>query len=311
LLTAIFNEKTIKVDDFPVLFLKEKSDEKKLLCPDCLKPVLFKEYAYKQNHFSHYQLDCSYPFREPESIEHETGKKAIYDWLCSQVQSINCDMEVHIKATNQRADTFVSSLRAAYEFQCSPIQAKTWKRRHDLYEEGSVIDRWILGYSMHKYASTLSPYVHKLNPLEEEMIQHHQGKIIYYDVLTKQFVFLYIEKQIKNAFVGKEYFYKPEEVHLKNAKLVPKFDFFTSIQQTRFTRFQEEQKRANETDHYIKRSKKEVVVKEKKLATSKQINYIKVLLIQTNKKIPYKLHGLLKEEANQLIKQLEKEKKNA
>lgn len=311
MLTAIYDEKTIKVDDFPVAFLKEKSEEKKLLCPDCFKPVLFKEYAQKQNHFSHYQLDCSYPFREPESLEHETGKKALYDWLCDQFETPNCDMEVHIKETNQRADTFVFPLRAAYEFQCSPIQAKTWQRRNELYQDANVKDIWVLGYSMHKYASHVSSYFHKLNPLEEQMIQHHDGKIIYYDVLTKQFVFLYIEKQTKNAFVGKEYFYKPEEVRIKNTKLIAKFDFFTSTQANRFTRFQEAQKQANETDHYIKNSKKEVINKEKILATPKQINYIKYLLIQTKKKIPYKLHGLLKEEANQLIKRLEKEKKNA
>jgi competence CoiA-like predicted nuclease len=311
LLTAIYEQKTIKVDDFPISFLREKSEEKKLLCPDCFKPVIFKEYHQKQNHFSHYQFDCSYPFREPESLEHETGKKALYDWLSTQFKKENCEMELHIKKTNQRADTFVSSHNIACEFQCSPIQAKTWIKRHELYAQAEVKDSWILGYSMHKYSSNVSTYFHKLNPLEEEMKHHHDGKIIYYDVLTKQFVFLLLEKKIKNAYIGKEYFFKPEEVWFKNNKVYSKYDFFTHIQSKRFHQFQQTQQQAKETDRFIKQSKAEVQNKEKILATSKQINYIKYLLIQSNKKIPYKLHGLLKEEANQLIQTLEKEKKNA
>lgn len=306
---AIYNNTLINIEKFDSVFLKKISENKQIFCPDCKKPVIFKEYTGKQNHFSHYNLDCSYPFSEPESIEHETGKKVIYEWLISQFGQDDCFIEKKINETNQRSDTFVSSIRTACEFQCSPIQSKTWKTRNDLYKKANVNDLWILGYSMHKYSST-SPYFHKLNSLEEEMIEHH-GKVIYFDVLTRQFVFLIPEKKSKNSYIGKEYFFKPNEVLLKERKITSKYDFFLDMQIKRRTFSYEESDKASSTSKLIKEIKTLTIDKTKVLATQKQISYIKFLLHQTNNKIPYKFHGLLKSEADSLIKELETKRKTS
>lgn len=307
LLQAFYQNKLIHVDALDTELLKRASESKQIFCPDCQQPILFKECLQKQNHFAHYSLDCSSPFSEPESIEHETGKKAIYHWLIGQFGEEDCFIERKIHETNQRSDTFVSSIRSAFEYQCSPISASTWRKRHDLYKEAAVMDRWILGYSMHSFVQE-NPHLHKLNPLENEMIQHH-GRIIYYDTLTKHFIFLLPEEQKKNILIGTEYVLKPEEVFIKGHQIKTKYDYFFNTQAKRKKYVVLEAKKAKETDNWIKEIKNQTTNSERVLATSKQIGYIKFLLYETNQKIPYKMHGLLKKEAAALITELEKKRK--
>lgn len=304
MLTAKYENKTIYVHNYSTEFLKKASNEKKLYCPDCGDTLTFKEYKSKQSHFSHISKDCSYPFREPESIEHETGKNAIFEWISSQFSKNDCFVERKIDKTNQRSDVFVESIFSAFEFQCSPIQAKTWNERHSLYKSANVNNYWILGYSMHKYYSTSNRFTHKLNQLEKELLKKY-NKIIYFDVLTNQFVFLYIEDHFKNYSVGREFFFRPNEILFKENAIVSKYDYFIEIQDKRRNFSFSELKKAKQTDNFIK-SFKDNSIKVKKLATKKQINYIKFLLYQKNKKIPYKLHGLLQEEADAIIKELKK-----
>jgi len=303
LLYAVYQKKLINVDSFDIEKIKTLSDSKQLFCPDCQKHVLFKECNGRQNHFSHYNLDCTFPFSEPESIEHETGKKAIYDWLVEQFGEDDSFIEKKVTETNQRSDTFVASIKTACEFQCSPIQSKTWRTRNELYKKAKINDLWILGYSMHKYAST-SSFLHKLNSLEEEMLSHH-GRIIYYDVLTRQFIFLIPDKISKNTLSAQEFFFKPNEVFLKDDKIFTKYDYFFHSQKRRKSFLDSETTKAESTKRMIKEIKTITVDKKKILATSKQVSYIKFLLYQTKNKIPYKFHGLLKSEADQLIKELE------
>lgn len=303
MLTALYNNNVLYIDDLPSYQLKKLSDEKSLLCPDCFDNLVFKEYNERSNHFAHVKRDCTYPFREAESLEHESGKKALYDWLKAQFPSEDCHIEQHIKATNQRADTFVSSLQTAVEFQCSPIQDTTWQTRNNLYKVANVHDIWILGYSMHKPHSTHHRFIHKLNSLEQILFQTY-GKIIYFDVLSKQFVFLQIEEQSKNQVVGVEYFFKPSEVFLKNGKIHSKYDYVMEMQKKRVAFVQQQQQQAKITDTYLKTLKEEASQAKEVLASKKQINYIKFLLHQEGKTIPYKLHGLKREEATVIIQKL-------
>lgn len=308
LLTALHQNQTIYVNDYSTSYLKSLSDSKSLFCPDCGDVLIFKAYSQKCSHFSHVKRDCSYPFREPESIEHESGKLAIFDWMKHAFGENDCAIEKHVELTNQRSDTFIHSLQSAVEFQCSPIQESTWKTRNLLYKKASVTDIWVLGYSMHKRYAPLNRFAHKLNGLEETLLNEY-GKIIYFDVLTKQFVFLFIEEKMKNYYIGDEFFFKPSEVFIKDGEISSKYDYFIHSQKNR-TRYSTHQlKSAKYTDDYLKGLREEISEEsEKILASKKQINYIKFLLYQNGKTIPYKLHGLLKDEADSIIKKLIEEK---
>jgi len=304
LLTATLNGKTIYVSDFDDAYLKQASEQKQLYCPDCQEVIIFKSCNGRQNHFAHHNSDCSYPLSEPESLEHQTGKEAIFQWLRQQFGYEDSFIERKVEQTNQRSDTFVLSINTAVEFQCSPIQAKTWDVRHSLYESASIIDIWILGYSMHKYVNG-HLYHHKLNQLEERMYETY-GKIVYYDVLTHQFVFLIVDQQTPKYTIGTEYVYKANEVMIKNHQLHTKYDFFTSMQQSRKQKLCKERQKAKETDSFIKEIKEKNEDETKVLATSKQIKFIKHLLLKNKRKIPYKLHGITKSEASILINELSK-----
>lgn len=303
MLTAIHNSQTLYANHQSSDFLRKCSDEKSLFCRDCGEALLFKEYQDKQSHFSHYHSDCPYPFREPESLEHESGKLKIYEWLCTQFPKEKPSIEQKINETNQRSDTFVHSIHTAFEFQCSPIRAKTWEHRCVLYESAKVENIWILGYSMHKYHQQ-NIFLHKLNDLEKAILEKY-GKIYYFDVLTNQFVFLYPEQEQKQGLLGKEYFFKPEEVMYKEGLLTSRYDGFLFYQKKRKEYLAKKVVQAKETDRFIKQIKKQIDA-EKVLATKKQIKYIQFLLRKNQKTVPYKLHGILKEEATQLITELEK-----
>ena len=303
MLTAQYKEKVIYIEQMKPHELKQLSDDKQLLCPDCNEPLIFKEYNERTNHFAHARRDCTYPFREAESLEHESGKKALYEWLKTQFGEEDCHIEHHISLTNQRADTFVSATQTAVEFQCSPIQDNTWHTRHDLYRDASVQDIWILGYSMHKRNHPANRFTHKFNSLEEAMFKTY-GKVVYFDVLSKQFIFLEVEEKTRNQVIGIEYFFKPSEVTLKKGSLQSKYDFFTSMQKKRAIYTDQQQNQAKHTDAYLKELKKEATEAKQILASKKQINYIKFLLHQEGKTIPYKLHGLKREEANVIIQKL-------
>lgn len=309
MLTALYNGKTLYIEQMNADEWKRLSDAKVLRCPDCDESLVFKAYNERTNHFAHAKRDCTYPFREPESLEHESGKQALFDWLKTQFSPEDCQIEQHITQTNQRADTFVSSIQTAVEFQCSVIQATTWHTRHALYNEAAIEDIWILGYSMHKRHHESNRFVHKLNPLEQTLLNLY-GKVVYYDFLSKQFVFLYVEEKSKNQFIGAEYRFNLTEVCLQDGHIQSKYDYFINMQQKRVSYATQQQRKAKQTDAYLKDLKEEVIDAKKILASKKQINYIKYLLYQSGKTIPYKLHGLKQEEADVIIKKLiEKNKK--
>jgi hypothetical protein len=171
----------------------------------------------------------------------------------------------------------------------------------ELYQSANINSIWVLGYSMHKYHGDTHIF-HKMNQLESAVLKAYQ-KVMYYDVLTKYFVVLMPEKVSAKYVQGKEYFFKPDEVFIKDGKFVSKYDYFLSIQKNRHDFCLNEGKKEKETDDFIKNIKI-TVENERKLATKKQINYIKFLLHKSNKKIPYKLHGLTQNQADAIIRKL-------
>lgn len=301
----MINGRTVSIDDLNSQQFKQLSNQKQIFCCDCGENLVYRECVDRQHHFSHFNSDCSYPFREAESIEHESGKKSLHRWVSSIYEPQSCELERNIKETNQRADVFVEPLHMAIEFQCSVIHQETWQHRHELYALAKVHDLWILGYSMHRYQTSAHRYHHKINGLEKSIFENY-GRIIYFDTLTGHFVFLQPDTIAKGFAIGVEYRFKPDEVSLKNGKIVSRFDFVTSAQSNRFSFASGEREKANETDRMIRANKEISASTSQKqvLASTKQINYIKYLLQMNDKKIPYKFHGILKEEAAILIKKL-------
>ena len=302
MLTALIHNRIVSVDDYSSIELKELSREKQIFCVECEELLVFRECSDRQHHFSHYHSDCSYPFREAESVEHASGKQHLKRWTSYSFGKNDCVLERKIPETNQRADLFIESLSTAIEFQCSVIQEDTWKTRHNLYQSAGICDLWILGYSMHRYQSSAHRFAHKLSNLERAIYDAY-GKIVYFDTLTQHFVFLHPDTITKGFAIGAEYRFKLSEVSIQNGTLKSRYDLLTSNQQQRFSYALEERKKAAETDRFISASKKEVTAA-KTLASSKQVNYIQHLLMQKNMKIPYKFHGMLKDEAATIIKKL-------
>jgi len=304
MLTALKNNQTIDIFHHTISDLKKWSNEKILFCPDCKDLLVFRECETKMHHFAHVSRDCSFPFREPESIEHETGKITLFHWLVEQFGEPNCKMEQHIPETNQRSDTFLLPKRFAVEFQCSPIVSSTWHRRHELYQQAHVKDLWILGYSMHKYQNKNNPFIHKLNQLEKTLLQEY-NRLYYYDVLSESFIILIPSYFQQNTLYGQEFFFKPQEclLNTSNHSLDLKYEYFIKMQEKRKSNTHRLQESAKETDKYLQDAKSDSEGKQI-LASKKQIKYIKHLLSQKNMTIPYKLHGLLKHEARSVIKEL-------
>lgn len=305
MLTAKFKDRFIHINDLPIETLKQLAQEKQLHCVDCGDVLLVRECQQKQSHFSHQRLLCSSPFSEPESHEHETGKQALFRWLSSQYPE-QVKIENHIPETNQRADLYISKPNFVVEYQCSPILAKTWEKRFSLYQSISLSNFWILGYSMHRYAQPNAIHSHRLNQLEQILLETY-GKILYYDIFTSCFVLLYPEIMQKRTWIAKEYFLHPSEVFIDDSGFRTKYDYFIKKQSERFINSQTKTKQAKQSESLILQIKNQNPVKERKLATPKQIEYIKMLLSKTNKQIPYKFKSITKKEASELIDTLKKE----
>ncbi|PGK51612.1 hypothetical protein CN918_27860 [Priestia megaterium] len=304
MLTAIKENKTIFVFNETTTSLREWSDNKLLFCPDCNDPLIFKECANKQHHFAHVSSDCSFPFREPESLEHEKGKTTIYSWLQKQFGTEDCQVEYHITATNQRADTFLLPYTTAVEYQCSPIQSATWERRHQLYNDAGITDFWILGYSMHKYQNPNNPFIHKLNQLEQTLLKEY-NRLFYFDVLCNYFIILQPYYQSQNTVYGQEFLFKPSECTFNTESFVLdiKYEYFLNMQMTRQQIQKKIKTEAQKTDRYLK-SMRDQDGGKKVLASKRQITLIQDLLKEKKMTVPYKLHGLLKHEASSIIKDL-------
>ncbi|QST03076.1 hypothetical protein IMZ31_21240 (plasmid) [Pontibacillus sp. ALD_SL1] len=307
MLIALYQGSLISIHSHKAETLKKLSKERCLLCPDCKGELLYRHGHTIQSHFSHVRKECSSPFSEPESIEHDTGKQHLYEWLSETNNLTRVELEYHISKTNQRADIFLPSQKHAVEFQCSPIQGDTWKKRRALYHEADVESFWVLGYSMHTYANPKHQRAHKLNNLERAVLEV-EGKIIYYDTLTKQFVVLIVEESLKRFVIGTEYFFSPKECTFKNGSFSSKYDFFIAMQNRRRDYTLQKTTQAKETTKFINETRGNKP-KEKVLATPKQINYLKGLLVKNGKQIPYKLGGLTKKEATIIIRSLENETK--
>lgn len=310
MLHALLNENKIFIDDIDRHQLKIASKNETLFCPTCYEKLIYKHYKHKQDHFAHQKSDCSNPFSEPETHEHETGKRVIYNWLLGLFSNNEVNLEKHIKTTNQRADTFVSDYDYAVEFQCSPITPEKWIERHQLYEKANILDFWILGYSMHKYYNQSNPCLHKTNRLEHHLITNY-NRLYYYDVLSGQFITL-IPHEIRPKYViGTEYFFKPSEMTIHDNQIQTSIEPFLKQQAVRRQTTQAAIADSKKTENLLNNYRSKIISPKKELATTKQLNFIYSLFKHSNNKIPYKLNTLLKEEADVIIKELLKNKKKA
>ena len=127
--------------------LKEWSKKKLLICPVCNKPYEYCHGKIIQPYFRHLDKNvCEYNYSEPETIEHMTGKKDLYEWIKKQDGVSNVILEGWIPKTKQRPDIMfkLNGRQYVIEYQCSPISSE-YIERHKLYKAAGIKDIWICG----------------------------------------------------------------------------------------------------------------------------------------------------------------------
>ena len=158
--------------------LRSLSNARLLTCPGCGALIVLHAGTVRTHHFAHLPGSvCSAPQTEPETEEHRAGKLLIARWLRACLPDAQIVVEAHIVETNQRADILIVlpvqtagsegylqdktvnrfvargqaflplQQRIAIEYQCANMQAKEWRRRHQLYRSVGIQDLWILGGS--------------------------------------------------------------------------------------------------------------------------------------------------------------------
>ena len=160
--------------------LKTWAKKRILICPACEKPYEYCHGKIKIPYFRHMdKMECEDRYSEPETDEHLTGKKDLYEWLKNQPRVTDCELEGWIPGTKQRPDIMFkyNGQQCVLEYQCSPI-ASEYYERHELYQSAGIQDIWVCGTK--KYFQ----YYHKgsgskrVNVLETE-----SG--LYYDCFNK------------------------------------------------------------------------------------------------------------------------------
>ena len=131
--------------------LRELSDARSLTCPGCGGVVILHAGAVRAHHFAHLPgAACSLPVSEPETEEHRAGKLLIAEWLRDGLSGADVRIEAFLPETNQRADVLAvlpDRSRIALEYQCAPLTAREWRRRHRQYRDAGIRDLWLLGGS--------------------------------------------------------------------------------------------------------------------------------------------------------------------
>lgn len=137
--------------------LRNWSKKKLLRCPVCGEELQYCNGDFKIAYFRHLKnSNCiGDKFSEPETEEHISGKKIIYEWLKENSKISNLKLEGWIPETKQRPDIYFEyeNKRYVIEFQCSPISTE-YVKRHELYKLADINDIWILGTD--KYNINLS-----------------------------------------------------------------------------------------------------------------------------------------------------------
>jgi competence protein CoiA len=159
--------------------VKELSNKKKLICPNCQSTVIFKPGKVKRPHFAHYESECVITNYEPETASHLKGKQVLYEWLKKKFPAADVEYEVYIPETNQIADIFVEQseegmegLRWAFEFQHSRLTSTGWETRHELYKSADIQDFWVLDKAKYMKFS-------KANDITDARIRNELERTIY------------------------------------------------------------------------------------------------------------------------------------
>ncbi len=135
--------------------LRRLSDTRALTCPGCGAVVVLHAGTVRAHHFAHLPgAVCRLPQTEPETEEHRAGKLLIARWLRSRLPEAEVTLEAILSETGQRADVLATlpgqgrrPRRIVLEYQCAPLSAREWRRRHRLYREAGIADLWLLGGS--------------------------------------------------------------------------------------------------------------------------------------------------------------------
>lgn len=141
--------------------LREWSNKGILKCPACGEKMLYCNGDFKVAYFRHEKnSECPDIYSEGVTEEHIEGIKMLYNWLNSQKDIENLQLEKWISETKQRPDIYFTKSGQEYviEYQCSPI-ATQYNKRHDLYKLQGIKDIWILGvdkYSIEEYEKVLN-----------------------------------------------------------------------------------------------------------------------------------------------------------
>ena len=140
--------------------LKKWAAKKILLCPACGKPYEYCHGKVKSPYFRHMdKAECVDKYSEPETEEHITGKRDLYEWIRKQPGVTDTVLEGCIPGTKQRPDIIFMFNGKQYviEYQCSPI-ATEYEERHELYQAAGIIDIWVCG--IEKYFTNSSRKKH-------------------------------------------------------------------------------------------------------------------------------------------------------
>lgn len=173
--------------------LKDWSDRRLLICPDCGSPYEYCHGDVALPYFRHKDKSklCDEIYHESETEEHMEGKTMLYKWLLSIKDECgleNIKLESYIQETKQKPDIYFEKNGDRYviEFQCTPIATEYLKRR-ELYKLAGVKDIWILGTE--KY------YTGRLKTIEKHSNYHLDTKLKTINIVKEE-----IKKLIKVSF---------------------------------------------------------------------------------------------------------------
>lgn len=113
---------------------------KKYVCHICKEEmILIKPTTDIIDHFRH-KTSSEIFHGEPETKEHLTGKKFLYDYFKEYDPKLE-----YILPNGQIADVYLTALNVSIEFQCSKISTKEFNERNKGYREMDIPVLWILG----------------------------------------------------------------------------------------------------------------------------------------------------------------------
>ena len=178
MLTAKLNDKKI--------FASDTSDRNQTyLCSICNEEmILVKPTTNIVDHFRHKTKNDVY-HGEPETIEHLTGKKFLYDFFKKYHPKLE-----YLLPNGQISDVYLSDLNISLEFQCSKLSAKEFNERNQGYQEMGIPVLWIFGTKnfYHEHNKGLNWYEERTNRLSyiERKIANKNDPVYYFKMNQKE-----------------------------------------------------------------------------------------------------------------------------